>query len=374
MATPLAGTPSRRRAPRLAALIALCASGSIFALSCSDNRAATSSGGAATTASAASSSSAAAAASSGLEVPNPIAAAVAAGTAKGDDEKLLFPQDGKPPEPLALRYCQAIHDMEPKRRGDCCGQPGGAGYFTAECARTLSISLRSKASTLDAAAVEKCEAALDKEMQGCGWVGPSPPPLPDECSGIVHGTLAAGAVCRSSLECAEGQRCQTLTATRAGRCAAPKPTGLQCGGATDSLAAFTRQNALDAAHPECMGYCARLTCKDAVAVGAACTASEECGPKGACVGGKCSADGLPKLGDACVDKCASGARCVKSKCAAPKAEGEACESDVECLGACDKPEGAAAGKCAKRCVVMTIPTKPAFSVKTPPVPKGPAKR
>ena len=75
---------------------------------------------------------------------------------------------------------------------------------------------------------------------------------------------------------------------------------------------------------------------------------------------------LPAGQPCATGECARGARCVKDMCIAPKPEGEACEADVECQGACDKPQGAAAGKCGKRCTVLTIPTKPAFTPKTPP--------
>ena len=41
--------------------------------------------------------------------------------------------------------------------------------------------------------------------------------------------------CRSSLECAEGARCNGAGPTTPGKCGPPKANGLPCGGATDRL-------------------------------------------------------------------------------------------------------------------------------------------
>lgn len=297
-----------------------------------------------------------------------------AGTTRGDDDiKPLYPVDGSPPEPLALRFCQAVIDIEARRRGECCGAPGETGRFTGECARTLSAAIRLNAASLDAGDVDKCEAAVGKDLEGCGWVGPSTPDLPAACEGVIHGLLTDEAVCRSSLECAEGLTCHGLTATRTGKCFPPKPAGVVCGGGIDTLAAFTRQNRTSETHRECAGYCSRPVCSDPVALGGACKSSEECGPKRTCLNDKCSADPLPAVGQSCArGLCARGARCVKDKCVAPRGEGEECSTDLECRGVCDRPEGAAAGKCGKRCIVMKIPTSPVFSSKFPP--RSPPKR
>src|SRR5512143_1282062 len=73
------------------------------------------------------------------------ATATATGARPMDEAKPLYPIDGSEPDPLALRFCQAVHDTEAQHRGDCCGAPGDKGRFTGECARTLSSALRSKA-------------------------------------------------------------------------------------------------------------------------------------------------------------------------------------------------------------------------------------
>lgn len=288
---------------------------------------------------------------------------------KEEDVKPLYPMDGSPPDPVAQRFCEAIHDLEPRRRAECCGSRGGAGYFTGECTRTLSAAIRLKAVELGSAAVDRCARAVARGLEGCGWVGPSSPALPAECDSVIKGLLTSAAVCRSSLECADGLACQGLSATQVGRCLPPKPAGVVCGGTVDTLAAMTLQHRSGERHPECAGVCARPMCVEAPPIGGACKSNAECGANRTCAGGKCSDRPLPGAGQPCAaGECARGVRCVRDTCVAPRAEGEACELDAECRGACDRPEGATAGKCGKRCAAQTIPTKPAFTPKTAPQP------
>jgi hypothetical protein len=311
-------------------------------------------------------SAAASASASASAAPEDSAAALA-GKTKEEDIKPLYPLDNSPPDPQAVRFCEAIHDLEPRRRGECCGSPGSSGHFTGECARVLSSAIKLGAIKLDSAAVDACTATSSKSMEGCGWVGASPPELPAECESVITGLVGEMQVCRSSLECTGTLACQGLTTTRAGKCLPPKPTGMVCGGTVDTLAALTRQNRTVERHRECAGFCARPICIDALPLGGACKADGECGPDRRCLDGKCSDSPLPAAGKPCSGgQCAAGARCVKGSCLTPKEEGQVCEVDQECRGACDRPAGAAAGKCGKRCPVTTIPTKPAFQPKQPP--------
>jgi hypothetical protein len=288
---------------------------------------------------------------------------------KEDDVRPLYPNDGSPPDPLAQRFCAAIHDLEPKRRAECCGAPGASGHFTGECARVLSAAIRLNAVKLDAAAVDGCVNAVSKGLDGCGWVGPAAPDLPAECDAVITGLVAEQAVCRSSLECEKGLACQGLSATQKGKCFGPKPAGVFCGGTVDTLAAMTLQHRTGERHPECAGVCTRPICVDLPPAGGACKANAECGTGRSCVSGKCTDQPLPGAGKPCAaSECARGVRCVKGTCVAPKPEGEACALDAECAGGCEKPQGAAAGKCGKRCAVQTIPTKPAFTPKAAPQP------
>ena len=118
-------------------------------------------------------------------------------TAGGADDEVrpVYPVDHAPVDPLAQRFCEAVHSVEEDRRAICCGERPGL-VFTGECARTLGAALRSKAVTLDPADVDTCAAAVGVAYSGCDWTGPHPPPLPEACGGVVHGTLSVGAVCR----------------------------------------------------------------------------------------------------------------------------------------------------------------------------------
>jgi hypothetical protein len=271
-----------------------------------------------------------------------------------DQVRPVYPIDDKPPLPLAVRYCDATKTIAAKRRDACCG----AGLYyssTTECVRTLSAALRSGAVSLADADVASCEAAMTKSTEGCDWVTSTGANLAQECMGIVLGTLGDGKVCRSNLECTEGLRCRGLGTTRAGKCGAPMPSGSMCNISADSLASFTSQNDYDRHHPECAGYC-RRQCVDAVAEGAACTASLECGAKGWCAAGRCTTH-APGVGDACTDVCGGGARCVRNKCAAPKGGGESCELDVECRGRCVRSD-AGTGQCGPDCPSFPKPVPP----------------
>ena len=156
---------------------------------------------------------------------------------------------------LAEEYCNAVKETVRKRRGECCPRVG-AMALTGECTRTLSSALRSGAVTLEKADVDACAAAFVAYTTGCDWVTSTGEPTVPACLGIIKGTLKDGAVCRSSLECEEGLRCQGLGATRPGRCAPPLARGY-CNIATDSLATFTSQTDVDRRHPECTGVCSR---------------------------------------------------------------------------------------------------------------------
>lgn len=266
----------------------------------------------------------------------------------------VYPVDHLPPLPLAETYCNGVRELPQKRRDACC--PRFSSYApTGECTRTLSSALRSGAVTLDPAQLDACVAAMTKETEGCDWVTSTGTPTATACLGILKGTLKVGAVCRSNLECEEGMRCRNLGATRPGRCGPPLAELGPCNLAIDSLASFSGQNDMERHHPECAGYCGRRQCHDAIAAGAACTASFECGPKGHCAGGKCATGPLPAPGQACTDLCASGARCSKGKCLAAKAGGESCEEDAECRGRCAREDGGKAGKCAADCPSFLLP-------------------
>ena len=275
---------------------------------------------------------------------------------RGGDEILpVYPVDTGPPDPLAQRYCEAVHVLPARRTAACCGGTGDpAATFVQPCVRTLTYALGHHAVVLAPADVDRCAEALTKATSGCDWVTPLSAPLPQVCLGIVKGALAAKAQCRSSLECAEGTRCQGLSTVDLGTCGAPKAAGTSCNLAVDMLASFTRQDDVERDHPECQGQCFRTSCRDAFPSGAACTSDHPCG-KGRCVDGRCSSAPLPAVGEACSGgACAYGAGCVKGKCAVPRAEGETCDANAECRGHCERDDGGTAGKCQKACPFVGV--------------------
>ncbi|MBK8252967.1 MAG: hypothetical protein IPK82_09890 [Polyangiaceae bacterium] len=288
---------------------------------------------------------------------------------KEEELKPLYPMDTSPPNPTALAFCEALHDLESQRRAQCCSAPVSSGAFTKECARTLSAAVKLGAIELDTAQVNLCVSAMQKKMEGCGWVGPRSVDLPSECLAVTKGLVGERKVCRSSLECADGYTCQGLSTTQVGKCLKPKPDGAICGGSVDTLAALTRQNvAAEERHPECAGHCLRPVCMGDVGVGGECKTGGECAAGLTCQKGKCTQEALPGEGKACAaGECSDGLRCVKERCIQPKEDGQVCDHDAECRSACVKSEGQVKGACGQRCAATTIPKHAAFTPKGKPV-------
>ena len=245
--------------------------------------------------------------------------------------------------------CTALHAMPEARRAECCKQAPSL-ELTDECRRGLDGSLALAAIALDATAVHTCATALAAAYEGCEHVGPNHPAIPPSCVGIVRGLLPAKSKCRSSLECLEGLRCHGVGPTTAGACDVPHANGEPCGLSIDVLATYTGQKELLTKHPECSGVCDRQKCIAPLSLGAACAEGAQCGPGATCTGGKCLAVKQAKLGQPCPQgACEEGARCAAGKCVAPKAAGEACDVDRECLGGCLKAPGEKSGTCGMRC-------------------------
>jgi len=270
---------------------------------------------------------------------------------RDDEVRPLYPADDAPADPLAARLCAALHDLPETRRSSCCNEKP-AVVVAKECTRTLSSALRSKAAKLAAPDVDACAAALAKSLEGCDWVGPFPPELPAECLGVIHGTLPAGAVCRSSLECDGALRCRGLGPTSPGKCGGPTGDGASCGSTVDTLATYTRQVDVDRSHPECEHFCNRHECTPLVSEGGACVTSAQCGPSHQCIKQKCVSAPPSKRGEACPGQvCEAGTSCIAGKCQARKAGGEVCSTDFECVGGCIRPDGGAKGKCGQKCSI-----------------------
>jgi len=252
----------------------------------------------------------------------------------------------KTPDPRARDLCQALHGLPAERRVACCGGVPGQ-LLLDECTRVLSLALASGNVELDARRTAACLADQQPAFAGCGWIGPSPPPLPEVCQGLTVGKLESGARCRSSLECREGLRCRGLGPTQAGVCDAPGAPATACDLGADPLAVYLIQDSRS--HPECAGTCVRRTCVPAVPVGEACTYGTQCGIDAHCAAGRCAPGRFAPDGEACiVGACEPGSVCHDGTCVRRKREGGRCTTDEECLGACLHPD-AGPGMCGMRC-------------------------
>ena len=277
-------------------------------------------------------------------------AASASASVDPDEVRPVYPLDVAT-DPLAKKLCEALHDVQEDRRATCCKE-AKALVLTGECVRNLSGALAAKAVTIDAAEVQKCAEAAAATYAGCDWVGPFPPKPPAACLGIVHGTVGAGATCRSSLECTGNMHCHGSGPTQGGRCTAGAPDGVLCNASVDVLIGYTRQTDAEQSHRECSGYCNLHNCATAMAAGAKCEVNVQCGAGSFCIGGKCGPGTPGKVGEACpAGACEGAARCIHGKCIARKAAGEPCEVDLECLGGCVKKAGEKTGTCGMRCDV-----------------------
>ncbi len=263
-----------------------------------------------------------------------------------DDVRPVYADKGGAVDPIAQALCAAVQGTTLAKKGACCGMPPVVSPFVRQCEVAVSSSMQAGAVKLDAAKISSCQAAVDAATQGCAWVGPISLQPPSSCEALFTGTLAAGASCRSSLECAGGLRCHGVGPTDKGTCGAPLQDGSDCARAVDALAAYAVQSDVDVTHPECAGACMRGKCRPIVALGGPCASSVECGKASRCAAGKCVEGKTAPLGGACSDGgCEPGARCASGTCTALFAEGAACSNDTECRGGCVKETG----KCGMRC-------------------------
>lgn len=201
-------------------------------------------------------------ASASASASAPVAASSAdagGGRRGGDDEvKPVYPVTRDAPDPLAQRLCEALHALPARRKAECGG--GAVGFHAGgECARMLSFALRSGAVKVAGEDVDRCAEAMGRSLEGCGWASGVLPPPAEACEGIVRGTLAEGAACRSSLECVAGLSCAGVGPTDAGKCAKPRAQGV-CGAVVDALAVAVRQTRFEREHPECAGSCVKGRC------------------------------------------------------------------------------------------------------------------
>lgn len=284
--------------------------------------------------------------------PAPASSASAALTASASAPKpppLPATYQNGPTEPLAKRYCEDVVLHPATRRAACCG--GVPAAPVTGCIRNLSDALRSKALTIDEAALTECAAEVKRGHEGCAWMGPVAPALPDACARALVPAVERGEPCRSSLECKGEMHCKAAGTLEAGRCAPPQPAGAACADAVEGLAAFIGLDPYVArTKRECVGGCAMHLCESKKKAGDKCSADAECEAGHACLGGACTAAPPSKVGAPCGAGCAEGLRCMSGQCIKPKAPGETCNVHGDCLvGGCVKAGGSARGKCGMRC-------------------------
>ena len=272
---------------------------------------------------------------------------------KSDDHgpRPVYPMRGVSPHPLARRLCDALHEIPAANAARCCQRASMHGPIVQQCVRTLSASLVGNAVKIQSPRIERCEAALKSQHQGCGWVGgPWKPSVPAACDGIIEGQLSRGDTCRSSLECRGDLHCEGAGASDVGRCMPPERQGNSCSTSVDQLATYTRQHSTERRHPECDGYCYKRKCRDHLPVGAACVSNEACGPEARCSEGRCVAGAHADVGQACTSGgCRGPSQCIAGRCALLKDDGESCQSAFECKAGCIKASGRSSGVCGPQC-------------------------
>jgi hypothetical protein len=259
------------------------------------------------------------------------------------------PATSQQPDPLARRLCETLHTLPATRKGQCCGTTPSS--LADACGQELSASLRRAAIALDAAAIDRCAAETSRRLEGCDWVTPLTPPLPDACRGLVRGRLEAGARCRSSLECLDGLTCRDVSPIKDGVCARPVAARSRCEVPADNLASYARATD-DPRHPACDGLCVKGQCLPFTPAGGACASGAQCVRGLQCIAGRCQDRPLPKAGESCAGNtvCGIGASCQRGVCAALKGEGAPCTLPTECRSmACAMAPGAKTGTCGAPC-------------------------
>lgn len=276
-----------------------------------------------------------------------VALAALAGPA-ADEARRTRAASAPPAAAAARQLCAAVQTLPETRKAACCASPASAG-LGGECVRLLSDAVRRGAVALADGDAARCSAAAARQLEGCAWVTPYAPPLPQECRRVLQGRLAAGAACRSSLECVDGLLCWGAGPGTAGVCTPPAPVGATCGAAADDLATYTRQTD-DPRHPACAGFCKHGRCAPFAKPGEACSGNEQCGPGAHCAAGRCTAGPQPELGDDCSSTaCAAGLTCLDGRCAPPRKAGETCSKPAECAATCLPPGPDATRVCGMQC-------------------------
>lgn len=194
--------------------------------------------------------------------PNPSAAQPTA--AHGDTERSSSPSDIRPVygkakvSPLAERVCHIVQRYPREQRAECSGEPMGVA-FDDECTRMMSAALASGAIKAAPGLDGRCVNAMAARYATCEFMQHETLPPIAACTDLWEGQLAAGAVCRSALECQTGLYCHGVGPAQTGVCGPAKASGTACGTGIDPLATYVPHD--PAAHPECTTQCIQGRCK-----------------------------------------------------------------------------------------------------------------
>jgi hypothetical protein len=172
----------------------------------------------------------------------------------------VYPQQAGTLAPGVEKLCAALSELPRVRRAECTGHKPGV-TLASECTRMLDAAVRDGAIAFSSAAAEQCIADQTARYATCEFTRATTLPPLASCSALLLGQRAAGAMCRSSLECGSGLHCKGASPLQTGICAAPAADGARCGLATDALAAYVPHRATE--HAECEGACVRNSCEAA---------------------------------------------------------------------------------------------------------------
>ncbi len=236
--------------------------------------------------------------------------------------------------PIVTAFCAAARS--------CCQGEDEADVDLVDCEaefgmkNPLGDALERGAVTLESAGLEMCRAAYEAAAGTCEQVG-----VLAACKGLVHGTIADGAVCRSGSECAAAPGPNTCLITepngKEGICK-PVPhakAGDACfftarkGESYDSTTWGKADSLLDLCFEDEGLFCDQDSeppkCQPLRAAGADCDDDDQCGSDGYCDyggDGKCKKRG--KLDEAC-GICIPQLSCISGKCKSPSfAVGNTC--------------------------------------------------
>ena len=180
-----------------------------------------------------------------------------------------------------------------------------------------------------ASQIDRCNSALQARDCNAG----------SNCS--IRGTLADGAACGNSTQCAgglcDGTQSSATTEVSCGKCASYLQVGADCSGGTGTC---------DPTTSACVqGKCAAFVQKGESCAAAPCASGLTCD----LATSTCAA--LPQKGAACTGECASPYRCVSGTCADAVQENGACTTSGDCAPnltcsnqTCVAPQQAAEGQ------------------------------